>query len=65
MLYVLEHGLHCEIRPVFDPKISPRNHIIIGRRITQYNLNHTREQTSVVCITVRVLQEATGCTTDI
>ncbi|XP_013133338.1 PREDICTED: protein RRNAD1 isoform X2 [Papilio polytes] len=33
MLYVLEHGLQCEIRPVFDPKISPRNHIIIGRRI--------------------------------
>ncbi|XP_013175925.1 PREDICTED: protein RRNAD1 isoform X2 [Papilio xuthus] len=33
MLYVLEHGLHCEIRPVFDPKISPRNHIIIGRRM--------------------------------
>ncbi|CAK1602422.1 unnamed protein product [Parnassius mnemosyne] len=32
LLYLLEHGLSCEIRPVFDPKISPRNHIIIGRR---------------------------------
>ncbi|CAB3256270.1 unnamed protein product [Arctia plantaginis] len=32
MLYVIERGLTCEIRPVFDPKLSPRNHIIIGRR---------------------------------
>ncbi|XP_028170962.1 protein RRNAD1 [Ostrinia furnacalis] len=32
MLYVLEQGLSCEIRPVFDPKISPRNHIMIARR---------------------------------
>ncbi|KAL0850815.1 hypothetical protein ABMA28_006738 [Loxostege sticticalis] len=32
MLFVLEQGLSCEIRPVFDPKISPRNHIMIARR---------------------------------
>ncbi|XP_049882839.1 methyltransferase-like protein 25B [Pectinophora gossypiella] len=32
VLCVLEHGLSCEIRPVFDPKISPRNHIIVARR---------------------------------
>ncbi|XP_047984547.1 methyltransferase-like protein 25B isoform X2 [Leguminivora glycinivorella] len=32
VLYVLEHGLLCEIHPVFDPKLSPRNHIIVGRR---------------------------------
>ncbi|XP_037298868.1 protein RRNAD1-like [Manduca sexta] len=32
VLYVLEQGLSCEIRPVFDPKLSPRNHIIIARR---------------------------------
>ncbi|CAH0727599.1 unnamed protein product, partial [Brenthis ino] len=32
MLYILEHGISCEIYPVFDPKISPRNHIIVGRR---------------------------------
>ncbi|KAL4716914.1 hypothetical protein ACJJTC_012725 [Scirpophaga incertulas] len=32
MLYVLENGLSCEIRPVFDPKISPRNHIMIAKR---------------------------------
>ncbi|CAH2050850.1 unnamed protein product, partial [Iphiclides podalirius] len=30
VLYLLEHGMSCEIRPVFDPKISPRNHIILG-----------------------------------
>ncbi|XP_072939456.1 methyltransferase-like protein 25B [Epargyreus clarus] len=33
ILYVLENGLWCEIYPVFDPKLSPRNHIIIGRRV--------------------------------
>ncbi|XP_061709303.1 methyltransferase-like protein 25B [Cydia pomonella] len=32
VLYVLEHGLSCEIHPVFDPKLSPRNHIIVGKR---------------------------------
>ncbi|XP_075976803.1 methyltransferase-like protein 25B [Anticarsia gemmatalis] len=32
MLYVMEKGMSCEIRPVFDPKLSPRNHIIIARR---------------------------------
>ncbi|XP_013183905.1 methyltransferase-like protein 25B [Amyelois transitella] len=32
VLYVLEHGLSCTIHPVFDPKISPRNHIIIAKR---------------------------------
>lgn len=32
VLYVLERGISCEIRPVFDPKLSPRNHIIIARR---------------------------------
>ncbi|XP_053611279.1 methyltransferase-like protein 25B isoform X3 [Plodia interpunctella] len=32
VLFVLEHGLSCTIHPVFDPKISPRNHIIIARR---------------------------------
>uniref|UniRef100_A0A2A4JAH1 Methyltransferase domain-containing protein n=1 Tax=Heliothis virescens TaxID=7102 RepID=A0A2A4JAH1_HELVI len=33
VLYVLEHGISCEIRPVFDPKLSPRNHIIIAKRL--------------------------------
>lgn len=32
MLYVLENGLSCEIHPVFDPTLSPRNHVIIARR---------------------------------
>ncbi|XP_022822470.1 protein RRNAD1 [Spodoptera litura] len=32
VLFVLEQGLSCEIRPVFDPKLSPRNHIIIAKR---------------------------------
>ncbi|XP_046963940.1 methyltransferase-like protein 25B isoform X1 [Vanessa cardui] len=30
LLYILEHGIPCAIYPVFDPKISPRNHIIVG-----------------------------------
>ncbi|XP_073957569.1 methyltransferase-like protein 25B isoform X3 [Choristoneura fumiferana] len=33
VLYILEHGLSCEIHPVFDPKLSPRNHIIVGKRL--------------------------------
>ncbi|XP_041975584.1 protein RRNAD1 [Aricia agestis] len=33
MLYIFENGLSCEIHPVFDPRISPRNHIIIGKRL--------------------------------
>ncbi|KAJ8736051.1 hypothetical protein PYW08_006707 [Mythimna loreyi] len=33
VLYVLERNLSCEIRPVFDPALSPRNHIIIAKRI--------------------------------
>lgn len=32
LLFVLEHGLSCEIRPIFDPKLSPRNHVIIARK---------------------------------
>ncbi|XP_026738794.1 protein RRNAD1 isoform X1 [Trichoplusia ni] len=32
LLYVLEKGFSCEIWPVFDPKLSPRNHIIIAKR---------------------------------
>ncbi|CAG9136999.1 unnamed protein product [Plutella xylostella] len=32
VLYVLEHGLSCDIRAVFDPKLSPRNHVIVGER---------------------------------
>lgn len=34
LMYLIEHGLSCEIRPLFDPRISPRNHIIIGRKHT-------------------------------
>ncbi|XP_052750162.1 methyltransferase-like protein 25B isoform X2 [Galleria mellonella] len=32
VLFVIENGLTCNIYPVFDPKISPRNHIIVARR---------------------------------
>ncbi|KAJ0182288.1 hypothetical protein K1T71_001657 [Dendrolimus kikuchii] len=32
MLYLIENGASCEIKPVFDPTISPRNHVIIARR---------------------------------
>lgn len=32
VLYVLEKGLSCSIQAVFDPKLSPRNHIIVARR---------------------------------
>ncbi|CAG9796340.1 unnamed protein product [Diatraea saccharalis] len=32
LLFILEHGISCEIRPVFDPKISPRNHVMIARK---------------------------------
>ncbi|CAH0405171.1 unnamed protein product [Chilo suppressalis] len=32
LLFVLEQGFSCEILPVFDPKISPRNHIMIAKR---------------------------------
>ncbi|KAM3967864.1 methyltransferase-like protein 25B [Aphomia sociella] len=33
ILYVIENGMSCKIFPVFDPKISPRNHIIIAKRL--------------------------------
>ncbi|XP_034834962.1 methyltransferase-like protein 25B [Maniola hyperantus] len=33
VLYMLENGISCAIYPVFDPKISPRNHIIVGRKL--------------------------------
>ncbi|KAJ2948205.1 hypothetical protein O0L34_g10015 [Tuta absoluta] len=32
VICILEHGLSCEIHPVFDPKLSPRNHIIVATR---------------------------------
>ncbi|XP_045499803.1 methyltransferase-like protein 25B [Colias croceus] len=33
LYYMMEHGIHCEIHPVFDPNISPRNHVMIGRKM--------------------------------
>ncbi|XP_050669749.1 methyltransferase-like protein 25B isoform X1 [Leptidea sinapis] len=33
LYYLTEHGIYCEIHPVFDPRVSPRNHVIIGRKI--------------------------------
>ncbi|XP_059051006.1 methyltransferase-like protein 25B isoform X2 [Achroia grisella] len=33
ILFVIENGFSCNIRPVFDPKISPRNHIIVAKRM--------------------------------
>ncbi|CAK1540301.1 unnamed protein product [Leptosia nina] len=32
LYYMLEHDIHCEIQPVFDANISPRNHVMIGRK---------------------------------
>ncbi|XP_023944052.2 methyltransferase-like protein 25B isoform X2 [Bicyclus anynana] len=33
LLYLLENNIPCAIYPVFDPRISPRNHIIVGRKL--------------------------------
>ncbi|XP_039760390.1 protein RRNAD1-like isoform X2 [Pararge aegeria] len=33
VLFMLENNISCAIYPVFDPKISPRNHIIVGRKL--------------------------------
>ncbi|CAF4875279.1 unnamed protein product [Pieris macdunnoughi] len=33
LYYMIEHGIHCEIHAVFDPNISPRNHIMIGKKL--------------------------------
>ncbi|XP_077293391.1 methyltransferase-like protein 25B [Arctopsyche grandis] len=32
MLYLRESGITCEIIPLFDPVVSPRNHILIARK---------------------------------
>lgn len=33
LLYLHEHNVICDISPVFDPLLSPRNHILVGRKL--------------------------------